>query len=118
MPNVELPPPIVRYFATKGGEDAEAALACFTDDAMVWDNGEDLEIRGIPQIRAWMTDTTTGYKLTSEVKACETLGEEFVATVVASGDFPGSPYEFAYRFKLRGDKIAELAINPIGSLAQ
>ncbi len=41
---------------------------------------------------------------------------EFVASVVVSGDFPGSPYEFAYRFKLQGDKIAELAIDPIGSL--
>src|SRR5688500_13121024 len=61
--------------------------------------------------------TVAGYKLSSEVKSGEMRGEAFVAGVVVSGDFPGSPYEFAYRFKLRGDRIAELAIDPIGSLA-
>ncbi|MDQ2985464.1 MAG: nuclear transport factor 2 family protein [Armatimonadota bacterium] len=117
MPNVALPPPIERYFAAKEGEDAEETLACFTEDATVWDNGEDLELKGIAQIREWMTGTVAGYKLSSEVKSGEMRGEEFVAGVVVSGDFPGSPYEFAYRFKLRGDRIAELAIDPIGSLA-
>lgn len=118
MPNLELPLPIEKYFAAKGGPDAEETLACFTDDAAVWDNGEDLELKGIEQIRKWMTGTVAGYKLTSEVRSGEQRGEEFVASVVVSGDFPGSPYEFAYRFKLRGDKIAELAIVPIGSLSQ
>jgi hypothetical protein len=37
--------------------------------------------------------------------------------VVLTGDFPGSPYEFAYRFSLRGDLIEKLSIDPIGSLA-
>lgn len=117
MSIIELPPPIKRYFAAKGGDDAEETLACFTDDATVWDNGEDLELKGTARIREWMTGTVAGYKLTSELKSGETRGDEFVAGVVVSGDFPGSPYEFAYRFKLRGDKIAELTIDPIGSLA-
>jgi hypothetical protein len=117
MGNIAFPPPIERYFAAKEGEDAEETLACFTEDATVWDNGEDLELKGIAQIREWMTGTVAGYKLSSEVKSGEMRGEEFVAGVVVSGDFPGSPYEFAYRFKLRGDRIAELAIDPIGSLA-
>ena len=117
MPNIVLPPPIERYFAAKEGQDAEETLACFTEDATVWDNGEDLELKGIAQIREWMTGTVAGYKLSSEVKSGEMRGDEFVAGVVVSGDFPGSPYEFAYRFKLRGDGIAELAIDPIGSLA-
>lgn len=117
MPNIELPPPIQRYFATKEGEDTAETLACFTEDAKVLDNGEDLELKGIAQIREWITGTVAEYKLTSDVKAGEMRGAEIVAAVVVSGDFPGSPYEFAYRFKLRGDKIAELAIDPIGSLA-
>jgi ketosteroid isomerase-like protein len=117
MPNYSLPSPIDRYFAAKESSDVEDTLACFAEDATVWDNGEDLELKGIEQIRKWMTGTVAGYKLTSEVKSGESRGEEFVAGVVVSGDFPGSPYEFAYRFKIRGDKIAELAIDPIGSLA-
>lgn len=117
MPIIELPPPVERYFAAKGGGDSNDVLACFTDDATVWDNGEDLELRGAAQIREWLTGTVSGYNLTSEVKSGKAEGTEFVAAVVVSGSFPGSPYEFSYRFKLKGDKIAELAIDPIGSLA-
>lgn len=117
MPNFPLPLPIQKYFAAKGTDKTEEALDCFTDDAAVWDNGEDLELKGIAQIREWMTDSVAGYKLTSDVKSFEKRVEEYVALVVVSGEFPGSPYEFAYRFKLDGDKIAELAIDPIGSLA-
>ena len=95
----------------------DETIACFTDDATVWDNGEDLKLNGTAQIREWLTDTVSDYKLTSDVKSGEMRGDEFVAGVVVSGDFPGSPYEFAYRFKLRGNEIAELAIDPIGSLA-
>lgn len=116
MLNAKLPLTIERYFASKGGDDTEETLACFADNAMVWDNGEDLELNGIAQIREWMTGVA-GYQLTSDVRSGEPRGEESVASVVVSGDFPGSPYEFAYRFKLRGDKISELAIDAIGSLA-
>ena len=115
---MNLPRPIANYFGAKRGRDAEETVACFTQDATVWDNGEDLELKGIAKIREWMTDTVAGYKLTSEVVSGEPRGEEFVAGVVVSGDFPGSPYKFEYRFKLKGDKIAELAIDPIGSLAE
>jgi len=117
MSNSAVPPCIENYFATKGGDDPELTLDCFAEDATVWDNGEDLKLVGTAQIREWLTRTVAGYKLTSEVRSVEKNGEELVASVVVSGDFPGSPYEFAYRFKLRGEKIAELAIDPIGSLA-
>lgn len=117
MPNSAFPSSVDKFFSAKAGGQVEAALACFTEDAKVLDNGEDLELRGIAEIRDWMTSTVAGYKLTSEIKSGEMRGEEFVARVVVSGDFPGSPYEFAYRFTLRGEKIVELAIDPIGSLA-
>lgn len=116
MPNVALPAPIDRYFAAKGGADVEETLACFAADATVKDRGEDREMRGIDQIRDWVTGTVAGYKLTSDVRSGEQRNEDFLASVVVSGDFPGSPYEFAYRFNLRGEKIAELDIDPIGSL--
>jgi hypothetical protein len=117
MARIELPAPIERYFSAKADDDPDETLRCFTDDAVVWDNGEDLVLRGASQIRDWMTGTVAGYKLTSDLRGGEQRGEEFVASVVVSGEFPGSPYEFAYRFKLRDDKISEMAIDPVGSLA-
>lgn len=64
-----------------------------------------------------MDGTVASYKLTSEVVSGEQVGQEYVAGVVVSGDFPGSPYKFEYRFRLERDRIAGLAIDPIGSLA-
>ena len=117
MSNPSFPAPIEKYFAAKAGGQIELVLECFTDGAVVWDNGEDKELRGTVEIRDWMSGTVASYKLTSEVRTVEQKGEEFVAAVIVSGDFPGSPYEFAYRFKLEGDLISELAIDPVGSLA-
>ncbi len=109
-----LPPLIDRYFAAKGSSDAEDTLACFADDAIVWDNGEDLELRGQPAIREWMTGTLSSYELTSKVAGWTGSDDGYTVNVVVSGNFPGSPYAFDYRFKLSGDKISELAIDPVG----
>ena len=113
---ITLPAVLQTYFDSKGS-DLEATLACFADSAVVWDNGEDLVLRGIDEIREWMSGRVAGYKLTSEIVSSEEQDGRLVVGVVVSGDFPGSPYKFEYGFKLAGDKIVELAIDPIGSLA-
>ena len=117
MLHVELPAPIARYFYARQGSDVEKILACFAEDAMVWDNGEDLELKVIVQVRQWMAGPVAGYELTYEVTSIEQRGDEYFTSVVVSGKFPGSPYRFDNRFKLRDDKIVELVIDPIGSLA-
>lgn len=116
MSSITLPAPIQEYFDAKG-KDAGSAAECFTADAVVFDHGEDLELRGVDEIRTWLSRTSDQYKLTSEVRAAEERDGRHVVTVVVTGDFPGSPYEFAYRFLLEDNKIKELAIDPIGSLA-
>lgn len=116
MSRITLPAPIQKYFDAKG-KDAGAAVECFTADAVVFDDGEDLELRGADEIRNWLLRTSDQYKLTSEVRSAEERDGRHVVTVVVTGDFPGSPYEFAYRFLLDDNKIKELAIAPIGSLA-
>jgi len=115
MPKNELPLPIANYFAAKGG-DPEDILACFTEDATINDIGEDTVLEGTAQIRDWLSGISA-FKLTTEVKSVEQRGDVPTVRAVVSGDFPGSPYEFEYRFELRGDKIARLDIEPIGSLA-
>ena len=115
MPTNELPPPIANYFAAKGG-DPEDTLACFTEDATINDIGEDKVLEGTAQIRDWLSGISA-FKLTTEFKSVEQRDGKPVVRAVVSGDFPGSPYEFEYRFELRGDKIARLDIDPIGSLA-
>ena len=113
---LNLPTPIAQYFAAEG-ESPDETLARFTPDAVVEDVGEDLTLTGAEEIRGWLAGTVSGYNLTSEVKSSRADGPQTVVSVVVSGDFPGSPYEFAYRFTLRGDLIERLTIDPVGSLA-
>jgi hypothetical protein len=117
MSAVDLPTPISNYFSAKGGSDPQETLACFTADATVWDNGEDLELKGIEQIRGWLSGTVSSYNLTSHIRSVEQRDDAYMVGVVVSGDFPGSPYAFDYRFVLRGDLIAELAIDPFGPVS-
>jgi len=117
MSAIQLPQPISAYFSAKGAADPRETLACFAEDATVWDNGEDLELKGIAEIREWLTGTVSSYNPSSEVKTLAQSDGKYVVGVVVSGDFPGSPYAFDYRFVLRGEKIAELAIDPVGPVS-
>ena len=110
----KLPLPIDSYFAAKNLHEAEKAIHCFSKDATVWDNGEDLEITGLDNIRAWVERTSSQYKLSAEVKSFARDGDNYIVKVVVSGDFPGSPYKFDYLFTLEKGLIKTLAIDPIG----
>jgi len=117
MTHIELPTVIASFFAAKGGSRSTAALACFTQDAKVNDKGERQLLQGASEIGAWLEGTVATYNLTSEVVSVEVRGGLTLAGVVVAGDFPGSPYKFEYEFPLTGDKISEVGITPIGSLA-
>ncbi len=114
MGQLNLPPCVSSYFAAKESRDLALLGTIFAEDAVAWDNGEDLVLRGLGEIQAWMADTGGKYQLSTELRSAETRGEELVVSVIVSGDFPGSPYEFAYRFEFAGEKIRSLAIDPIG----
>jgi ketosteroid isomerase-like protein len=111
---IKLPMPIESYFAARSLQDAEKAAVCFAEDATVWDNGEDLEIKGVEKIRDWIADTSVKLKITTEIKSVDKQGDSFLVAAVLSGDFPGSPYKFEYLFTLEEGKIKSLAIDPIG----
>jgi hypothetical protein len=114
MNSLKMPEAIDRYFAAKTASSNEDMLSLFTTDAVVWDNGEDLELRGINAIRDWMGGKVAGYDLTTKAESInESDGRQIVRAIV-SGNFPGSPYAFDYKFLLKDDKIAELVIDPIG----
>jgi len=107
--SLNLPRPIAAYFAADRG-DGEAVSQCFTDNAVVKDEGH--THIGRAAIKAWKTDASAKYEYTCEPFARE---EKEGKTVVAShlvGNFPGSPVDLRFFFKLEGDKIASLEIIP------
>ena len=104
-----LPKPIAAYFAADRG-DAEAISQCFTDNAVVKDEGH--THKGRAAIKEWKTDASLKYEYTCEPIACEEKEGKTVVTSHLVGNFPGSPVDLRFFFKLEGDKIASLEIIP------
>ena len=108
--SVELPKFVAAYFAGSNAHDAGACVACFTEDAVVRDEGR--EWRGTAAVRAWKEEVTRKYRPTVEVIAVAEADGRTVVTGRVSGDFPGSPVDLRYAFTLAGEKIARLEIRP------
>jgi SnoaL-like domain len=106
---LDLPGPIAAYFAadTEGGE---AVARCFTEDAVVKDEGR--THRGRAAIRQWKEDASTKYQYTCEPLACEQRDGTVVVTSRLTGTFPGSPVNLRFFFVLEGDAIASLEVMP------
>src|SRR6266436_3097946 len=107
--SLNLPKPIAAYFTADRGE-GEAVSQCFTDNAVVKDEGH--THKGRAAIKAWKTDASAKYDYTCEPTACEEKEGKTVVTSHLVGNFPGSPVDLRFFFKLEGDKIASLEIIP------
>ena len=68
--------------------------------------------KGRAAIKAWKTDASAKYQYTSEPFACEEKDGKTVVTSHLVGNFPGSPVDLLFFFKLEGDKLASLEIIP------
>ena len=107
--SLNLPKPIATYFAADKG-DSETLSQCFTENAVVKDEGH--TYKGRAAIKQWKTDTSTKYEYTSEPFACEQKEGKTIVTSRLTGNFPGSPVDLRFFFALEGDKIASLEIVP------
>lgn len=106
---LELPAPIASFFA-HGATDPVAVARCFTEDALVLDEGH--EHRGRAAIAAWNADVVAKYSFTTAPLAVETDGARTTVTAEVAGDFPGSPVELRFRFTMDKDLIVRLEIAP------
>ena len=94
--SLSLPKPIAAYFAADRG-DGEAVSQCFTENAVVKDEGH--THKGRAAIKEWKTEASAKYEYTSEPFACEEKEGKTVVTSHLVGNFPGSPVDL--RFFLR-----------------
>ena len=81
---------------------------CFAEDAVVRDEGRTFE--GLAAIKRWKAETKKKYQHAVEPLASVQKGDKTVVTNRLTGNFPGSPIELQFIFKLDGDKIASLEI--------
>ena len=107
--SLNLPKPIADYFATDTG-DSEAVARCFTENAVVKDEGH--IYNGRSAIRQWKAESSTKYIYTSEPFASEDRNGKIIVTSRLTGNFPGSPVNLRFFFGLEGDEIATLEIVP------
>jgi len=107
--SLNLPKPIAAYFIADE-VDGEAVSQCFTANAVVKDEGH--THNGRAAIKAWKADAAAKYRYTCEPLACEEKDGKTVVTCHLVGNFPGSPVDLRFFFKLEGDKIVSLEIIP------
>ena len=107
--SLNLPKPIAAYFIADD-VDGEAVSQCFTESAVVKDEGH--THKGRAAIKAWKTDASAKYEYTSEPIACEEKDGKTIVTCHLVGNFPGSPVDLRFFFKLEGDKIKSLEVIP------
>jgi hypothetical protein len=106
---LELPKPVAAYFIADE-VNGEAVSQCFTENAVVKDEGHTYQGRGA--IKQWKTEASAKYQYTCEPLACERTGGKIVVTCRLTGNFPGSPVDLRFFFELDGDQIALLEIVP------
>ena len=87
----------------------KSILSCFSEDAVVRDEGETL--RGKKAIEGWIAQTIEKYKFQFEPLSVKEDDGEVVVSVEVSGTFPGSPVTLDYHFKIENEKILSLAID-------
>ena len=109
MQIMDLPTPIANYFAADEG-DAESLSQCFTEDAVVKDEGH--TYNGRAAIKDWKARTSEKYQYTSEQLALDQEDRKAVVTSRLTGNFPGSPVNLRFFFELDGEKIKSLEIIP------
>jgi ketosteroid isomerase-like protein len=106
---IKLPPIIQKYVAVSNQHDVKSILACFSDDAVVRDEGK--EFRGKEMIEGWIVKTIEKYKFQFKPVSIKDDNAGVVVTVGVSGTFDGSPITLDYHFTIEGDKILSLTID-------
>jgi len=104
---LDLPDAVAVYFGADR-LDNEMIARCFTDAAVVTD--ENRIHTGLEAIKRWRADVGTKFVYTSQPLSRSQSGDAITVTSRLTGNFPGSPVDLRYRFRLDGGKIASLDI--------
>jgi hypothetical protein len=107
----QLPEVVRRYQEAHDRHDTDAALAVFTADATVVDDGH--RYVGASEIRTWLDTASREFTFTRTLVAAEQTGaDRWMVTNHLEGDFPGGEVDLGYAFTLVDDRIVELVIAP------
>lgn len=106
-----LPDTVTRYLRAHEAGNTVAAIAVFTEDATVTDDGR--THTGTTAIEEWLNHSAGGATYTLTLTgAYRADATHYVADHRLEGSFPGGVVDLHFRFTLRGDAIERLVIEP------
>ena len=105
---IKLPKVIEALIKANNEQNSDAYSACFTNNAVVQDEGKD--IQGTKAIKEWNEWSSKEYHATLEAIKLVEESEETILTAAVSGNFEGSPINLDYHFIISKDKIIALKI--------
>ncbi|MBB3600430.1 ketosteroid isomerase-like protein [Mycolicibacterium sp. BK556] len=105
-----LPDNTKTFLTALDAREVDRALATFTPDAVVTDEGRDYT--GRDEIGAWLTAAAAEYTYTTEFMGATATDTTVEARQHLEGDFPGGVADLRYRFALDGALISRLVIEP------
>ena len=103
---IALTGPVSAFFEAERTQDLEALARCFSDRAIVRDEGRTIE--GPDAIKRWMKDAKARYHHTAEPLAVCYRDGMTVVTACVAGAFPNSPLDLQHLFAVDGGKIVSL----------
>jgi len=106
---IRLPRIIEKYVDASNKHEVKSILSCFSDDAVVHDEGETLH--GKKAIESWIGKTIEKYKFQFKPLSVKSDDGDFVVAVEVAGSFDGSPVTLDYHFTIESDKISSLTID-------
>ncbi len=105
---MQLPKLIERFVATQNNYNSEAYTECFTETAIVHDEGK--THTGKAAIRQWIEEANDKYRSQMKPLNYEQSGPNGTLTAEVSGTFPGSPIVLQFHLRLKDDLIDSLKV--------
>ncbi|MFG1933434.1 nuclear transport factor 2 family protein [Mycobacterium sp. NPDC048908] len=106
----ELPDTINTFMTALDAREDDRALATFTTDAVVTDEGRDH--KGIEEIGAWLAASVSEYTYTTAFTGATKTDTTIDVGQHLEGNFPGGVADLHFRFTLDGALISRLVIEP------
>ena len=105
---LELPQTIIALLKAQNEYDSIAYADLFATDAIVHDEGKDYH--GKNEIKKWNETTNGKYRVTLDPIEFRNDDKQCVLTVMATGNFDGSPAPIKFNFTFENEKIKTLKI--------
>lgn len=103
---MNLPKVVADLVDTQNSFDSAAYANCFSENAVVFDEGK--THNGRKEIEQWIEKANTNYQ--AVMKPLEYSENEDILKAEVSGNFPGSPIVLSYHLKLEDGLIQFLKI--------